>query len=207
MHEVEDIRMLQRIFDGYIYSVLKYGFGKRNLLVIIKDMDIDKLLEVKKYIIKLRKQKNVLILSYDDLHKKNLSIDYLNIQLTSVVVYGSDIFKEFTVDTPRIKRHISYEANRLVITLKNELLSRRWSWQIKSLLFSVVPRILPLIVAHLYVKGEKIPNGIPDTINRYLKYNDDATVLLKIRRNVTSAEAIVLMKEVFVFLENISTRV
>ena len=207
MGDVEDIRMMQKVFDGYIYSVLKYGFGKRNLLVIIKDMDITELLKIKRYILALRKQKNVLILSYDDLHKKNLSIDYLNIQLTSVVIYGTDIFKEFTVDTSRIKRHIGYEANRLVITLKNELLARRWSWKIKELLFSVVPRVLPLIIAHLYVKGEKIPNAIPDTINKYIKYNQEASVLLKIRRNVSEKEAVELLKEVFVFLEQLSAKV
>lgn len=205
---MDEISKLKEIFDGYIYSVIKYGFGKRNLLVVVKNMDIDSLLAIKPHILRLRRNnRSVLVLAYDDLHKKNLGIDFLNIQLTSAIIYGKDIFKEFIVDNARIKRHIAYEANRLMIALKNELLSLRWSWQVKSLLFSTIPRVLPLIIAHLYLKGEKIPNAIPDTINRYVKYNEDAHVLLRISKQVSKKEIDVLFKGIFEFLEHLSTHV
>jgi len=207
MNEIDDIYKLKQIFDGKIYSVAKYGFGKRNLLVILDDDSLDFLYEVKPALQKLRRTKNVLVFSKSDLQKKNLGIDYLNIKLTSVVIYGKDVFSEFEVDNAKIKRHLGYEANRMLIGLKNDMLSAKWNSSMKNLLFSIVPRVLPLIVAHLYLKGEKIPNAIPDTINRYLKHNEEAVCFLKITRDVTPKEVKHLLADVFVFLENLSKKV
>lgn len=207
MNEIDDIYKLKKIFDGKIYSVIKYGFGKRSLLVVLNDDDINFLYEIKPLVLKLRKNKNVLVFSKTDLLEKNLGIDYLNIKLTSVVIYGKDIFSELTVDDLKIKRHICYEANRMLIAMKNDMLNCKWSSGMKNLLFSSVPRILPLIVAHLYVKGEKIPNAIPDTINRYLKYNEDAICFLKINKNLKAKEVNKLMIDVLLFLENLSKKV
>lgn len=204
MEEIEEIHKLKKIFDTSIYSIVKYGFGKRNLLVVVKETDVDYLLKIKPYILKLKKSKNILLLSNDDLKESNLGIDLLNIMLTSVVIYGNDPFKGFEVDNNRIKRQIKYEANKLLIGLKNELLSRKWSWQMKSLLFSSIPRVLPLIVAHLYLKGEKIPNAIPDTINKYLKHNEDAVVLLKMGNDVSKDEMYKYFDEIFVFLNHLA---
>lgn len=207
MNEVDDIYKIKQIFDGKIYSIAKYGFGKRNLLVVLEDDSIDFLYEIKQSLLKLRRTKNVLVFSKTDLLKKNLGIDYLNIKLTSVVIYGKDIFQELEVDTAKVKRHIGYEANRMLIGMKNDMLNCRWNSSMKKLLFSCLPRILPLIVAHLHVKGEKIPNAIPDTINRYIKINQEALCLLKITRDVNPKEVKHLLANVFVFLENLSKKV
>jgi len=207
MNDIEEIHRLKKIFDKSIYSIIKYGFGKRNLLVVIKNGNMDYLMKIKHYILSLRKKKNILVLSYDDISQQNFGIDLLNIKLTSVVIYGNDVFKEFNIDNTKIKRQIRYEANRQLIALKNELLSRKWSWHMRALLFSMIPRILPVIVAHLYIKGDKIPNAIPDTINRYLKHNEDAVVLLKIKRKVTADEMKDLFQELFVFLKGLSKKV
>jgi len=207
MNDIEEIHRLKKIFDKSIYSIIKYGFGKRNLLVVIKNGNMDYLMKIKPYILSLRKKKNILVLSYDDISQQNFGIDLLNIKLTSVVIYGNDVFKEFNIDNTKIKRQIRYEANRQLIALKNELLSRKWSWHMRALLFSMIPRILPVIVAHLYIKGDKIPNAIPDTINRYLKHNEDAVVLLKIKRKVTADEMKDLFQELFVFLKGLSKKV
>ncbi len=207
MNEIDDIYKLKQIFSDKIYSIAKYGFGKRNLLVILEDDSIDFLFEIKPALSKLRKNKNILVFSKKDLMKNNLGIDYLNIKLTSVVIYGKDIFKELEVDNAKIKRHLGYEANRMLIGLKNEMLNCRWSTQMRNLLYSSVPRILPLIVAHLYLKGEKIPNAIPDTINRYLKHNEEVVCLLKITKDLSTKEVKHMLANVFVFLENLSRKV
>ncbi len=207
MGDIEEIHKLKKVFDDTIYSIVKYGFGKRNLIVIIKNGNIDYLIKIKAYILALRRKKNILVISYDDINQTNFGIDLLNIKLTSVVIYGKDIFKEFKIDNLKIKRQIRYEANKQLIALKNELLSRKWPWQMRDLLFSTIPRILPLIVAHLYIKGEKIPNAIPDTINRYVKHNENAVVLLKIRKKMTPEETKALYQEVFGFLKNLAEKV
>jgi len=207
MNDIQDIHRLKKIFEDSIYSIIKYGFGKRHLLVVIKNGKMDYLMKIKSYILNLKKKKNIIVLSYDDINQQNFGIDLLNIKLTSVVIYGKDVFKEFNIDNTKIKRQIRYEANRQLIALKNEILSRKWSWQMKSLLFSMIPRMLPLIVAHLYIKGDKIPNAIPDTINRYLKHNEDAVVLLKIRKKITAAEMKELFQNIFVFLKGLSKKV
>ena len=207
MNDVEEIHKLKKIFDKSIYSIIKYGFGKRNILVVIKNGNMDYLMKIKPYILSLRKKKNILVLSYDDINQQNFGIDLLNIKLTSVVIYGNDVFKEFNIDNIKIKRQIRYEANRQLIVLKNELLSIKWPWHMKNLLFSMIPRVLPIIVAHLYIRGDNIPNAIPDTINKYLKHNEDAIVLLKIKKKVTVDEMKSLFQEVFVFLKGLSKKV
>ena len=207
MNDVEEIHKLKKIFDKSIYSIIKYGFGKRNILVVIKNGNMDYLMKIKPYILSLRKKKNILVLSHDDINQQNFGIDLLNIKLTSVVIYGNDVFKEFNIDNIKIKRQIRYEANRQLIVLKNELLSMKWSWHMKNLLFSMIPSVLPIIVAHLYIKGDNIPNAIPDTINKYLKHNEDAIVLLKIKKKVTVDEMKSLFQEMFVFLKGLSKKV
>ncbi|MCB9358830.1 hypothetical protein H6503_02780 [Candidatus Woesearchaeota archaeon] len=203
MRDIEEIKNLKEIFNDHIYSVIKYGFGKRNFLVVVNDMDIPYMMKIRPYIRRIRKQKNILILTKENVSKKNIGVDFLNIKLTSVVIYGQDIFKGASIDTLRLKRQIKYEANRILVNLRNEILDTGWKRSLKDILFSVIPRVLPLIVAHLYVLGEKIPNAIPDTINRYVKHNSDALVLLKIRKDISQKEVEILLKDSMVFLEKL----
>ncbi|MFT4303087.1 MAG: hypothetical protein ACMXYG_00845 [Candidatus Woesearchaeota archaeon] len=202
MHDIEDIKKLKDVFNDHIHSIIKYGFGKRNILVVLEEMDIDYLLKIRPLIRRIRKQKNLLVLTKENVTKKNIGVDFLNIKLTSVVLYGNDIFKDATIDTTRIKRQIKYEANRILVNLRNELLNTKWSWDIRRILYSVIPRILPLIVAHLYVLGEKIPNAIPDTINRYIKHNESASVLLRIRKDIKRDEMDKLLQDIFDLFES-----
>ena len=65
MADIDEIHTLKRIFNDSIYSIVKYGFGKRNLLVIIKNGGLDYLLKIKPYIAKLRKNKNILLVNPD----------------------------------------------------------------------------------------------------------------------------------------------
>ena len=207
MKAIEEIRDLKKIFNDRIYSIIKYGFGKRNILVVLDDITYEYLTEIKLYIAKLRKKKNIVVISKKDIKPKNLGVDFLNIKLTSVIIYGKDIFKDIDFESVKIKRQIRYEANNTLMNLRNELINKKWAWQMKELLFSAIPRLLPLIVAHLYIKGEKIPNAIPDTINRYLKHNEDAVILLKISKSLTKEEMTKLFQELFVFLENLADNV
>ena len=203
MASIDEIHQLKKIFDDEIYSILKYGFGKRNILVVLKDgFNINYLLKIKPYISKLKKNNNIIVVSKTSIIANN--IDILNIRLTYAVIYGKDPFKSIDFETAKIRKQIEYEANKTLINLKNELLARKWSWQVRNLLYSVVPRILPLIVAHLYILGEKIPNAIPDTIHKYLKHNPDVIVLLQIKKDIKKDEAIKLYEKVFVLLEGLA---
>lgn len=206
MRVLEEIQQLKKIFDKEIFSIIKYGFGKRNILVVLKDgFNIEYLMRIKPFISKLKKNNNIIVVSRKSIIANN--IDILNIKLTYAVIYGDDPFKGLNFDTSKIRKQIEYEANKTLINLKNEILSHKWSWQLKKLLFSTLPRLLPLIVAHLYVLGENIPNAIPDTINKYIKHNNDATVLLKIRRDISKSEFNPLYQDIFVLLENLATKV
>jgi hypothetical protein len=207
MKDVEDIKKLKDIFNDSIYSIIKYGFGKRNILVVLNDMGMDYMMRIKPYLFKLKKNKNILVLTKKNISKRSIGVDFLNIKLTSVVIYGNDIFKNAKIDTARIKRQIRYEANRALINLKNEFLSCKWSWRMRELLFTVIPRTLPLIVAHLYVLGEKIPNAIPDTINRYIKHNEDAIALLSISRNLSKDKLKGVFQDIFDFFEKLEEKV
>lgn len=207
MKSIEEIRQLKDIFEDSIFSIIKYGFGKRNILVVLNEVSIDYLLKIKPYLMKLKKEKSILVISKKNIKSQSLGVDFLNIKLTSVVIYGQEPFKEMTFDNTRLKRQIRYEANKTLINLTNDFLSKKWSWQLKDVLFSLIPRLLPLIVAHLYLKGEKIPNAIPDTINRYIKHNEDAIVLLRIRKDLSKSEMNKLFEEVFDFLEKLVDKV
>ena len=206
MVEIEEIQKLKQIFDNEIYSIVKYGFGKRNILVVLKDgFNIAYLMKIKPFIRKLKKNNNIVVVSRKSLITNN--IDILNIKLTSATIYGPDVFKGMEFDTSKIKKQIEYEANKTLINLKNDLLSKKWSWEQKKLLFSSIPRMLPLIIAHLYVKGDKIPNAIPDTINKYVKHNPDAAVLLRIRRDISNDQLIKFYDELFHLLQGLAEKV
>jgi hypothetical protein len=203
----DEIYKLKKVFDTNIYSIVKYGFGKRNILIVLNDVSTEYLNKIKPYLLKLKKDKNIVVIGKNNISPKCIGVDFLNIKLTSVVIYGAEIFSDSEIDPAKIKRQIKYEANRLLINLRNEYLSFRWPWHMKKLLYSAVPRVLPLIVAHLYLKGEKIPNAIPDTINRYLKHNEDAIVLMRIKKDMSSKETDALFNDFFLFLENLNDKI
>jgi hypothetical protein len=126
MESIDDIQKLKKIFDESIYSIVKYGFGKRNILVVVNEVDIDYLIKIKPYLLKLKKTKNILVIPRKNIKTDNLGVDFLNIKLTSAVIYGADIFKELKFDNTKIKRQIHYESNKTLVSLVNEILSRRW---------------------------------------------------------------------------------
>ena len=203
----EDIQKLKEIFGEDILSIIKYGFGKRNLMIVLSDVSLSYLQPLKPYIMRLKRKKRILVLGASDITSGAIGIDLLNIQLTSVVIYGKDLFKDLSFDEAKIKRQLKYDAHRMLVGLRDEYLSYRWSWDLKKVLASTVPRLLPLIVAHMYLLGEKIPNAIPDTINKYVKHNEDALVLLKIRHDLNSKEIEAIFEDIFTFLADLPERI
>jgi hypothetical protein len=203
---VDDIRHLKEVFDDSIVSIIKYGFGKRNILVVVNDTSVEYLTRIRPFLLRISRDKNIVVISKNNIMNKNMGIDFLNIKLTAAVIYGENVLEHLKFEKENLRNQVIYEANKILINTRHDFLSKRWGWQRKNVLFQAVPRILPLIVAHLYLADQKIPNAIPDTINRYLKVNEDAAVLLKISRNVSTDELPNLFTDLFALLENIGDR-
>jgi hypothetical protein len=203
---IDDISRLKKVFNDSIVSIIKYGFGKRNILVVVEDTSFDYLVKIRPYLRKLSKSKNIVVLSRNNIVKKNIGIDFLNIKLTAAVIYGEDVLNQLIFPKEDLKKQIIYEANKILINTRSEFLEKRWAFQQKEVLYHSLPRVLPLIVAHLYLKDQKIPNAIPDTINKYAKINEDAAVLLRISKNMPASEMDTHFTDLFYFLENISER-
>ena len=178
--------MEESIGDNLI-SVVKFGSEgePNNLLLVLNKLDFDVLNDIKPLVIKHRKKGFIvpLIFTKEELFDGAdvFPLEFLDIKHPHKTLYGKEIINKIKFDKKHVRRQLEFEFRSKLIHLRENYIWIKNPKELKSLLISAVPTIMPLFYGLLFLKDIK-PSTKLDNLFKLVSQEYD--VNLDILKNI-----------------------
>ena len=176
------------------------GKSNINLLLVFKELELTSLKISLKLVAKGRKKGIIAPLFLTERHIKTSTdvfpTEFLEIKENHITIYGQDILEDLEIKNDNIRLQCEQQLKGKLIRLRQAYLEiglRRKG--VEALLIESLTSLIPTFRNMLRLKGEKIPRGKEEVINRASsKFNVDSGVFLNILRDKMGDEKIAGMK-------------
>jgi len=207
----ELIDEMKSVIGDNLLSVVRFGSEgePNNIVLVLKTLDFHNLNEVKQVVVKHRKKGFVVPLLFT---KKELfdgsdvfPLEFLDIKYPHKTLYGEEIIDKIKFDKKHVRRQLEFEFRSKLIHLRENYIWIRHPKELKSLVVSAVPTIMPLFYGLLFLKSVKPSTNLGNLFKLVSqKYKVDLTILKKIKKlkdeKVTNEELDVYVQELIVLL-------
>jgi len=185
----ELIENMKNAIKTNLISAVNFGSEgePNNLLLVLDTLDFAVLNEIKPLIIKYKKRNKVVPLIFT---KKELfdgadvfPLEFLDIQQPSKTIFGEEIVNKIKINKKHVRRQLEFEFRSKLIHLRENYIGIKSDKELKNMLLSAVPTLMPLFYGLLFLKNIKAPvnlNGLFTLVAQ--NYNVDLTVLKKIKQ-------------------------
>tara|TARA_Y100000310_G_scaffold264450_1_gene275079 strand:+ start:753 stop:1424 length:672 start_codon:yes stop_codon:yes gene_type:complete len=210
MHEnlIEECK--SKISENLV-SIIKYGTEGQphNILIITKRLSFEDL-EIIKPIIKNHKKRTKLVPVVLTEIGLNESADVFPLELLDMkypheVLFGNDLIDSVKIDKKHVRRQLEYELRSKLIHLRETYIWIQSSRELKALLGSAIPTLMPLFYGMLFLKDVKPPtdlNLLFSEVNS--NFNIDMSLFLKIKNEkINKKELPKYVKELMILLERL----
>lgn len=163
----EFIRELETIYKDALVSVILYGSAARgefierhsnlNLLVILKDTEVDKLALATDLVNKAEfRIIQPLFFSEDYINRSTdvFPIEFLDMQENYKLLQGKDVLKEIRIDTKNLRFQCEHELKAKLINLKQSYLKMKDKILLKQILFKFFTSITHILRNVIRMKGK-----------------------------------------------------
>ena len=157
----QSIKEMEESIGDNLISVVKFGSEgePNNLLLVLDRLDFDVLNEIKPLVIKHRKKGFVVPLLFT---KEELfdgadvfPLEFLDIKHPHKTLYGEEIINKVKFDKKHVRRQLEFEFRSKLIHLRENYIWIKNPKELRNLLISVVPVIMPLFYGLLFLKNIK----------------------------------------------------
>lgn len=185
----ELIKEMKELISDNLISVVKFGSEgePNNLLLVLNKLDFNILNEIKPLVIKYRKKGFVVPLLFT---KEELfdgadvfPLEFLDIKYPHKTLYGKEIINKIKFDKKHVRRQLEFEFRSKLIHLRENYIWIKGDKELRNLLISAVPTLMPLFYGLLFLKNIKAPtdlNGLFELVSK--DYNVNLDILKKIKR-------------------------
>jgi len=190
--ELKDVsKDLQDVLGDNLTCIAVYGLDHTQIVAVVNELGFTVLTAIQEAIKKLEK-KGVYPLM---LTKEELSdgadvfpLEFLNIQTTRDVVYGTDVFADLVFDKKHVRRKLEYEFRSKLLLLRQGFLEvGDDKKRLSELVSSAAPTLAPVCYGMLYLKDVKPPSNVEELFKMIAKeYEADVDVLSILNRADTS---------------------
>ncbi|MBL7054672.1 hypothetical protein ISS05_02855 [Candidatus Woesearchaeota archaeon] len=180
--------MKEEIGDNLV-SVVKFGSEgePNNLLLVLNRLDFDVLNDIKPVVIKHRKKGFVVPLLFT---KEELfdgadvfPLEFLDIKQPHKTVYGEEIIDKIKLNKKHVRRQLEFEFRSKLIHLRENYIWIKHDKELKDLLISAVPTLMPLFYGLLFLKGIKAPTNLDGLFRLVAKnYKVNLDILKRIKK-------------------------
>lgn len=207
---VEDFKIE---FRKNLVTVIKFGAEAEpdNVLFVFHEINPAVLLSIRKILKKHRSNMPVVPLFFT---KKEIlegadvfPLDYLDIKYPHQLLYGTDVINQIKFDKKAIRHQLEFEVRSKLIHLREHYIWMKSHDELRALLWSSLPSILPLLYGLLYLKNIEPPDEFEFLYSSIKdEFNLNVTILKKMKqlKNVSDAELHVFVKEIMNFLTELS---
>ncbi len=210
------IKEIEELIGDNLISVVKFGSEgePNNFLWVLNRLDFDVLNEIKPLVIKHRKKGFVvpLIFTKEELFNGAdvFPLEFLDIKYPHKTLYGEEIINKIKFDKKHVRRQLEFEFRSKLIHLRENYIWIKNPKELKALLISVVPVIMPLFYGLLFLKNIKPSTKLDKLFNLVSqKYKVNLSILKKIKKlkegkiKVKKEELNIYVNELIVLLTNL----
>ena len=182
------ITEIQKIFGGNLVCIAEFGKEDSQIVIILDQIDSHTLNSAKKNLQDCFKKtkKFPLLLTKEELMDGMdvFPLDFLNMKLNHKILFGEDILNNLKFDKKHIRRQLEFEFRSKLINLRQSYLVVKSNKELKLIIESSIPTLLPMLNGLLFLKGKKVPNNLEDIFNLTEKeYKLNISALSEIKRN------------------------
>lgn len=189
MHK-ELIEECKTILQENLVSIVKFGTEgePNNILIVTKKLDFEDLEKIKPTILKSTKKTNVVPILFKESGLVDgadvFPLEFLDMKYPHEVLHGKDVINSIKFDKKHVRRQLEYELRSKLIHLRENYIHIKKPKELKLLLKSAVPTIMPLLYGLLFLKGAEPPAQLDPLFNDVQsKYNIDMSVFRTIRQD------------------------
>lgn len=185
----ELINDIKNLSESNLISVARFGSeGEPNNIIFVMDkLSFDVLLEIKPIIIKHRKKTNVvpLIFTKEELFDGAdvFPLEFLDIKYPHETLYGEEIIDKIKFDKSHVRRQLEFELRSKLIHLRENYIWVKKDKELRDLLVSAVPSLMPLFYGLLFLKDIKTPTKLDELFKIVGEnYKINLSILKKIKQ-------------------------
>jgi len=187
--------MYEKIIESFrkglkknLVAAIKFGTEgePNNLLFVLRKLDFEVLETIKGFMEKDGKKLPVVPLFFTEQELKQGSdvfpLEFLDIKQPHELLYGIDIVNQISFDKKHVRRQLEFELRSKLIHLRENYIWIKTGEDLKKLLMSAVPSLMPLFYGMLFLKNTEAPTELDSLFKEIAnQYGIDITILKKIR--------------------------
>jgi len=182
------IKEMEELSGDNLISVIKFGSEgePNNILLVLNKLDFDILNGIKPLVIKHKKKGFVvpLIFTKEELFDGAdvFPLEFLDMKYPHETLYGEDTINQIKFDKKHVRRQLEFEFRSKLIHLRENYIWIKNPNELKNLLISAVPVIMPLFYGLLFLKNIE-PSTKLDSLFKLVsdEYKVNLNILKKIK--------------------------
>jgi len=211
MHENLINECKEKLKDNLV-SIIKYGTEgePNNILIVTKQLTFSDLNKLKPIILSFSKKSKVvpILFTEDELKDSNdvFPLEILDMINPHVLLHGNDVLEKVDLDKKHVRTQIEFELRSKLIHLRENYIGIKKTKDLKPLLKSAIPTLMPLLYGLLFMKNIKIPSDLYSLYSSVEKsYDIDMGIFFrKVREDTIGKQDLtVLIDELINLLEKL----
>jgi len=183
----ELVKNVKELVDDNLLSVAQFGSEgeHNNVIIIMESLSFEVLSKLKPVIVEYRKKNGVvpLIFTKEELMEGAdvFPLEFLDIKQPHTTVYGAQIVQKIKIHKNHVRTQLEFELRSKLIHLRESYIGIKRSSDLKGLLLSAVPTLMPLFYGLLFLKKVDAPTQLQELFTLVAdNYKVDLDILIKI---------------------------
>jgi|TARA_Y100000310_G_scaffold72523_1_gene68584 hypothetical protein len=194
-----------------LISITKYGTEGQpnNILIVTKTLNFNDLEIIRPIIKKHKKNFGIVpvLMTHQGLQESTdvFPLEILDMKHPHTVLSGIDVIESLTVDKKHIRRQLEFELRSKLIHLRETYIWINKTREIKALLKSAIPTLMPLFYGMLYLKNLKPSTNLQSLFGEvHAAFDVDMSLFLNIKKgNLPKNELPNYIKQLMDLLERL----
>ena len=164
------IQQAQDVIGDNLILLATYGKIEKYMVVVVKNLTFADIEEIKPFADMVYRafKKQPLVLTQEEISAGTdvFPLEFLNIKTTIEVIYGSDVFKDLSLEKKYVRRELEFEFRSKLINLRQGILEAKRDKELSLIVNKSLPTLMPIFNGLLYLKGKTIPDDLKEMLNK-----------------------------------------
>lgn len=200
----------EKLKDNLV-SIIKYGTEgePNNILIVTKQLTFSNLNKLKPIILGFSKKSKVVPILFTESGLKDSNdvfpLEILDMIYPHELLYGIDVLDNVELGKKHVRTQIEFELRSKLIHLRENYIGIKRPKDLKLLLKSAVPTLMPLLYGLLFMKNIKPPSDLYSLYSSVEKsYSVDMGIFRKIREDkIRKQDLTIFINELINLLEKL----
>jgi len=200
----------EKLKDNLV-SIIKFGTEgePNNILIVTKQLTFSDLNKLKPIILSFSKKSKVvpILFTKDELKDSNdvFPLEILDMIYPHELLYGIDVLENVDLNKKHVRTQIEFELRSKLIHLRENYIGIKKPKDLKLLLKSAIPTLMPLLYGLLFIKNIKPSSDLYSLYSSVEKsYSVDMGIFRKIREDkIRKQDSTIFVNELINLLEKL----